>query len=166
MEQTISVRKMTAAEIESVTSIYADALHPGYISFSELAEGKAEGPGKVSERARTIFREQLFEMLANESYGLFVATVDGTIVGFSLASLHQAEAGHIECWLDDLTVRQQWQGNGIGNALLERMLDWGRQGKARYFLSEVSWKNESIDRMLERLGFQPLARVFWRGGTD
>ena len=166
MEQTITVRKMTTAEIEPVTSIYADVLHPGYISFSELAEGKAEGPGRVSERARAIFREQLFEMLASESYGLFVATVGKTIVGFSLASLHQAEAGHIECWLDDLTVRQQWQRSGIGNALLKQMLDWGKQGKARYFLSEVSWENETMDHMLEHLGFQPLARVFWRGGTD
>jgi len=166
MEHTIAVKKMTAAEIEPVTSIYAEVFHPGYISFRELAAGLAEGPGKVSDRAIAIFREQLIEMLDSDSYGLFVATVDDTVVGFSLASLHQAEAGHIECWLDDLGIRREWKGRGIGQALMERMLEWGRRGHARYFLADAGLTNEPGHRLVERFGFQPLATVFWRDGTD
>lgn len=166
MEQAIVVRKMTAAEIDPVTSIYAEVLHSGYISFRELAEGKAEGPGEISDRAVAIFREQLVEMLASESYGLFVATVDETIVGFSLASLQQTEAGHIECWLDDLTVSQKWQGCGIGRALLVQTLEWGVQGHAKYFLGEAGLKNKPMHHLVESFGFQPLAVVFWRDGDQ
>lgn len=163
MEQAIVVRKMSSADRESVISIYAEILHPGYISFSELAEGKAEGPGKVSDRAIDIFREQLVEMLASDSYGLFVALVDDSIVGFATASLHQTEAGHIECWLDDGGVRHTWEGTGIGKAMLEQLLDWGRQGNARYFLVEVSMNKEAAQRGFhEHYGFQPLAVVLWR----
>lgn len=162
MKQAIAVKKMSAAEIEPVTSIYTEILHPSYISFSELAEGKAEGLGKLSGRATDIFREQLVALLDSDSHGFFVATVTDNIVGFALASLHQTEAGHIECWLDDIGVRHKWQKNGIGKALVEQVLDWGRQRNARYFLLESGLKNESAHHLFEHLGFQPLSIVFWR----
>src|SRR5690349_10051766 len=114
MEQTIRIKKMSATEIEAVTNIYAEILHPSYISFSELAEGKAEGFGKLSEDAADIFRKQLVELVDSDTHSFFVATADDDIVGFVLASLHHTEAGHIECWLDDIGVRHAWRGNGIG----------------------------------------------------
>lgn len=161
MQQAIIVKKMSTADIEPVTSIYAEVLHPSYISFSELAEGKAEGLGKLSDRAIDIFREQLVALLDSDSHGFFVATVGDNIVGFVLASLHQTEAGHIECWVDDIGVRHKWQKNGIGKALVEQALDWGRQSRAKYFLLESGLKNESAHRLFEHLGFQPLSVVFW-----
>ena len=39
MNSEVSIRKMTALEIDVVTVIYAEVLEPSYISFSELNEG-------------------------------------------------------------------------------------------------------------------------------
>jgi GNAT superfamily N-acetyltransferase len=60
----------------------------------------------------------------------------------------------------------KWQGNGIGKVLIEQVFDWGKQGKAKYFLLESGLKNESAHHLFEHLGFQPLAVVFWRDHTD
>lgn len=157
----VKINKMSAAEIEAVTKIYAEILHPDYISFSELAEGKAEGVGRLSNQAANIFQEQLVALLDSQRHGFFVATVDNNIVGFALASLHQTEAGHIECWLDDIGVMLVWQKNGIGKALVEHVLEWGKEGNAKYILLESGLENEQAHHLFEHLGFRPLSIVFW-----
>jgi ribosomal protein S18 acetylase RimI-like enzyme len=165
MGQVVTIRAMTSADIDVVTAIYAEVLDPSYISFSELNEGKAESFGKLADRAAAIFREQLVSLLPSSQHGFFVATADDAIVGFALASLHRAEAGHIECWLDDIGVSHRWQRRGIAQALVGQVFEWGAKGNAQYFLLESGVENESAHRLFERLGFQPLSTVFWRACT-
>jgi ribosomal protein S18 acetylase RimI-like enzyme len=164
MEQIIMIRMMVAADVDVVTSIYAEVLDPSYISFSELAEGKAEAFGQLSEQAALIFRAQLISLLSSPHHGFFVATLADDIVGFALASLHRAGAGHIECWLDDIGVSHKSQRRGIAQALVERVFDWGTKGNAKYFLLESGVENEAAHCLFERLGFRPLSTVFWRAG--
>jgi ribosomal protein S18 acetylase RimI-like enzyme len=165
MGQVITIRAMTSADIDVVATIYAEVLDPSYISFSELSEGKAETFGQLSDRAAAIFREQLVSLLPSPQHGFFVATVDEAMIGFALASLHRAEAGHIECWLDDIGVSHMWQRRGIAQALVGQVFDWGTRRNAKYFLLESGVENESAHRLFERLGFQPLSTVFWRACT-
>jgi hypothetical protein len=56
MEQAIMIRAMTPADVDSVTSIYAEVLDRSYISFGELGAGQAEALGRLSDRAVFIFR--------------------------------------------------------------------------------------------------------------
>jgi GNAT superfamily N-acetyltransferase len=159
----IAVRRMSAADIAPVAQIYAEALDPSYISFSELAEGKAERIGVLSKCAPSIFREQLISILDSPQHGLFVASA-ARPVGFALASLHQAEAGHIECWLDDIAVRQIWRRSGTARCLVQHVIEWGETERAKYFLLESGIDNHAAHHLFAREGFVPLSTVFWRAG--
>ena len=158
------IRRMVSADIDAVTSDYAEVLDPSYISFSELAEGKATDSFTLSSRASNIFREQLADLFDSSDHGFFVVTVNDEVIGFALASLHKTEAGHMECWLDDIGVRPKWRGHGFARALVSQVFNWGTEGQASYFLLESGVRNESAHHLFEELGFQPLSAVFWRGG--
>jgi len=157
----IAIRRIEAHDVDGIANIYAEVIDPNYVSFSELAEGKADGPGTLSPRARSIFLDQLRSQIDDRQCGYFVATA-GDPVGFALASIHDTEAGHLECWLDDVCVKRHWQGQGIARRLVEAVFEWGNRAGAKYFLLETGTYNEHAHRLFRRLGFQPLAEVFWR----
>ena len=163
MQQHI-IRRMVGADIDVVTSVYGEVLDPSYISFSEIAEGKAQDPFTLSSRVSIIFREQLANLVDSAEHGFFVVTVNDEVVGFALASLHKTEGGHTECWLDDIGVRPSWRGRGLAKALVAQVFNWGDEGQASYYLLESGVRNESAHHLFEELGFQPLSTVFWRGG--
>lgn len=164
MQQQLEIRPMAAADVEAVTALYAEVLDPSYISFSELGEGKADGPSELSAGAPGIFRDQLAALVHSPRHGFFVATIGDEVVGFALGSLHRAEAGHTECWLDDLGVGHKWRRRGVAKALVSRVFVWGAAGNASYYLLESGVRNESAHDLFESLGFRPLSTVFWRGG--
>lgn len=153
---------MLVSDIDVVSSIYAEVLDPTYISYSELGEGKAEAFGKLSENAPAIFREQLVKLQDSDRHGFFVASVNDDVIGFALASLHQVEAGHLECWLDDIGVSPEWQRRGIARAMIAHVFEWGALAGAKYYLLESGVQNEGAHHLFESLGFQPLSTVFWR----
>ncbi|HEX8920554.1 MAG TPA: GNAT family N-acetyltransferase [Pyrinomonadaceae bacterium] len=165
MQQQVAIRRLAAADVDDVTRVYAEVLEPSYISFSELGEGKAEGFSKLSPNAARIFREQLVSLLESSQHGFFVATINDEVVGFALASIQAAEAGHTECWLDDLGVSHKWRQHGIAKALVSQVFAWGAEGNAAYYLLESGVRNESAHHLFESLGFQPLSTVFWREGA-
>jgi len=157
-----TIRRMAGADVDAVAEIYAGVLHPGYVSFSELNEGKA-GDAGLSPEAPAIFRRQVAELVQSAEHGFFVAEAADKVIGFALASLRRAEAGHAECWLDDLGVAPEWRGRGVAKDLVARVLEWGGEGNASYYLLESGVKNESAHHLFEALGFKPLSTVFWRG---
>lgn len=156
----ITIREMTSADLDDVTRLYVEVFNPSYISFSEISEGKADASGMPSNQASSIFRKQLASHLSNSPCGLFVAIFDGNVVGFAISSLRCAEAGHIECWLDDLGVSHNYRGQGIGEKLVKQVQDWGHQEEAKYYFLESGVRNEGAHHLFERLGFHPLAVVF------
>jgi GNAT superfamily N-acetyltransferase len=157
---------MASTEVEAVVRIYSDVIDPSYISFSELSEGKAETVSRLSSNAPDIFREQLKSLLHSPQHAFFVAAVDDELVGFALASLHRAEAGHTECWLDDIGVTHEWRRRGIAKALTSEVFSWGAEGKAAYYLLESGARKESAHHFFESLGFQPLSIVFFARGRE
>jgi GNAT superfamily N-acetyltransferase len=153
---------MLISDIADVADIYAQILDATYISFSELSEGKATAPGRLTDKAPVIFHEQLVSHVSSARHGFYVALRDDKIVGFVLASLRQADAGHTECWIDDIGVRHAERRHGIATALIERACRWGTAEGAQYFLLESGEENEPAHRMCKKLGFEPLSVVLWR----
>lgn len=166
MQQSLVIRPMTAADIETVVSLYCEVMDSTYVSFSELAEGKANAFFEISPRAGEIFRAQLVDFLSDPKHGFFAAFIGDEVVGFALASLRTAEAGHVECWLDDLGVRSSWRRRGIAKALVAEVFAWGAQERSEYFLLESGVLNESAHGLFRALGFRPLAFVFMREGRS
>jgi GNAT superfamily N-acetyltransferase len=158
------IRRMRVSDIETVAQIYADVLEPSYISFSELAEGKAATPGKLSEDATNIFRQQLYLLIGSATHGFFVAVAGNAMIGFALASFQKTPAGHSECWIDDIGVRPELRRHGVGAALMKEVFKWGARMNCRYFLLESGIHNTSAHHLFEQMGFRPLSTVFWHSG--
>jgi len=162
MEPHVTIRRMESRDIKGVVRVYEEVFDESYISFAELEEGKADGPQGPYEPAVVVFENELKEFLEHSEALLLVACVDRDLVGFALAELRRARAGHIECWLHDMGVSAAWRGQGIGHALAEPLMEWGTQAGAKYFLLETGVSNDLARRMFQELGFSALSTVFWR----
>ncbi|MBE9042620.1 GNAT family N-acetyltransferase [Oscillatoriales cyanobacterium LEGE 11467] len=164
MKHNISVRAMVFEDINRVSEIYSKVYNPTYVSFGDLASGLADSSGSPTENADRIFYEEVVDLIRNSktTEGQFVATIDGEVAGFALASLKETDAGHLECWLNDLGVHPDYQGLKIGRKIVEKAIEWGCQGNAKYFLLESGFNNEQAHHFFEGVGFHPLAIVFHR----
>jgi ribosomal-protein-alanine N-acetyltransferase len=99
--------------------------------------------------SRTSFRN----LLARSDAHLWVAVIDGEIVGYAVVwhVLGEAELGN-------LAVARSWRRLGLG----QRLLDWvlaeaSGRGAQRVYL-EVRESNETAGRLYERRGFRRVGR--------
>lgn len=76
--------------------------------------------------------------LAQSEARLWVALADGQVVGFALARMLGADA-----YLEEIDVRPEWSGHGLGGALIAAVSAWaGQQGAVRLTLitfRDVPW---------------------------
>jgi GNAT superfamily N-acetyltransferase len=165
MKSNWEIKAMTAADIDAVSKVYREVLEPSYISYSELGDGKAHTPDRLTRQAAAIFRDQLASLWQSPERGFFVCKAGSQVIGFSLASLRQTEAGHGECWLDDVGVLHRWRRHGVARQLIGHVLEWGREAGAKYFLIESGWQNAGAHALFESLGFRPLSTVYWHPST-
>ncbi|MEM9770350.1 MAG: GNAT family N-acetyltransferase [Cyanobacteria bacterium P01_D01_bin.73] len=160
MGKRFSLRAMSLGDVDQVVELYAQVYSADYISFSELAAGLAEAPGVISEEAMDIFQDELIEILTESPAGNFVAIEKGEIVGFVMASVEEADAGHMECWINDMGVSPKLQGQSLGKQLVDAVVDWGKNNKVKYFLLESGFNNKKSHEFFEDVGFKPMATVF------
>jgi GNAT superfamily N-acetyltransferase len=96
--------------------------------------------------------------------GCFVAVEDGEVVGLADYVLHlHTWSEHLSCLLDDLYVRPESRGRGVGRRLVEAVVDLGRRSgwsrvywlaldgaDARYFYDK-HWRADGVERYTVRL---------------
>lgn len=86
---------------------------------------------------------------------IFVARCNGQIVGMVslLFTISTAEGAPV-CWLEDMVVRPEQRGSGIGSKLLQHAVDYARAHQfARITLLTDSVNADAI-RFYQRHGFQ------------
>lgn len=157
---------MSSADVDPVVRVYTEVFDASYVSFGELDAGRAEAPGKLSDQAAELFRQELIDLLGTSPTGLFVASLGAEIVGFAVATLNQTKVGHTKCWLDDLGALPIYRRRGVAKALVTQALNWGTQKGAKYFLLESGVHNDAARKLFEHLGFHPLTTVFWHSGLS
>lgn len=103
--------------------------------------------------------DQLAESLFCENAKVFskVAEVDGTIVGFTLYFLNFSTfLGKHGIYLEDLYVKPEFRGSGIGKALLlDLAKECERNGYGRFEWSVLDWNEPSIG-FYKSLGAVPM----------
>ena len=104
--------------------------------------------------------EQLHEGLFGErpSAQVAIARVDGEVAGFALF-FHNFSTfvGKPGLYLEDLYVRQQFRGQGCGEALLRYLARLAlERGCGRFEWSVLDWNQRAID-FYKSLGAQPMA---------
>lgn len=117
----------------------------------------------ISPNTIAIFHQSLLDGLNNQQRGYFVASLQEKIVGFAIASLYPIDTSDRECWLDDLGVHPEYQREGIGQKLVQAIIQWAEEEEeVIYFLLESGINNTAAHLFfeLEEIGFQPLPVVF------
>ncbi len=92
---------------------------------------------------------------APERGNIFVATEDDEVVGMtSLLFTISTAQGAAACWLEDMVIRPEHRGKGIGTALLQHALAYAKSnGVTRITLLTDRTSDKSI-HFYERHGFQ------------
>ncbi|HKX82140.1 MAG TPA: GNAT family N-acetyltransferase [Nitrososphaera sp.] len=99
--------------------------------------------------------DQVWDLWVNDSTGqLFVAESMWRRVGLAHAAVCPG-AGDV--WLEGIRVHQDYRRAGVANALIEKMLRFGRQKGAAGALAIVAADNAPSQNLMERNGFSVIS---------
>lgn len=76
---------------------------------------------------------------------------------FNIAGYIVARMGADELHINNVAVRREFRGRGLGTALLTRILDEGQKLGAQNAFLEVRAGNVVAQRLYEKCGFKPIA---------
>lgn len=97
-------------------------------------------------------REELTAIVESQASTLFIARVDGRIVGSLTLAVFRIPTG-LRAWIEDVVVDSGARGHGVGEALNLAAIDEARrQGAVTVDLTSRP-SREAANRLYQRLGF-------------
>ena len=113
---------------------------------------------RPSTRRRPAIRVCGWAEAGNPCVRLYLIENGGQTAGYALLALtFSNEAGGDVVWLDEIYIRPEFQGKGLGNEFFD-FLEKEFASAARFRL-EVESDNEGAVRLYKRRGFRPLEYV-------
>jgi len=97
-------------------------------------------------------RAQLEALVASEASSLFIARVEGVIVGSLTLATFRIPTG-VRAWIEDVVVDESARGHGVGEALNRAALDRARAEGAITVELTSRPSREAANRLYQRLGF-------------
>lgn len=151
----VKIRNAVAADLDAVLTLLKELDEAHVLLEPSLLQSFTEPP-RPSDWLLTRFTDP------NEA--CFVAEAGRTIIGFvwSKAQPPPAIPAFIQQPLQligDLVVEASSRRRGVGLALLNRALDWGRARGLTQVQLTVFEKNREAREFYEKLGFRPLSVV-------
>jgi GNAT superfamily N-acetyltransferase len=104
-----------------------EADHPAIrVLGARLAEGAA--PWRPAQGFASAASGWVDSTLAgqDDDHPIWVAELDGEVVGVAAASVQRHFSGQADCYLGELMVDAGIEGRGIGRALMRRVEHWAR----------------------------------------
>lgn len=98
-------------------------------------------------------REELEEIVASPSTVLFLARVDGAVVGSLTLATFRIPTG-LRAWIEDVVVDSSARGHGVGEALNKAAIEEARRRGAVTVDLTSRPSREAANRLYQRLGFQ------------
>lgn len=144
------IREAKAGDVEAVKELQKQLA----VDKKKHAEGGKEHPG--------LFEETFKEILESPMVELYVADVDGRVVGVCILEkiLALVRNGRPYALMEDMVVDEGFRGQGIGNALVEKATSKAREWGC-YKLMLVSRKfRKDTHRFYNGLGFKEVAKEF------
>ena len=98
-------------------------------------------------------RDELAALVEGDDTIVFIARVDGTIVGSLTLAFYRIPTG-LKAWIEDVVVDDAARGHGIGRRLNEAALDAARERGAKNVSLTSRSSREAANRLYQRIGFQ------------
>ena len=130
------------AVIEIATDVTADLV----AAFDRLIP-------QLSSSSPSPGREELEDIVASPSSALFVARLDGQVVGALTLALYRIPTG-LKAWIEDVVVDEAARGHGVGEALNRAALEEARRRGAKDVNLTSRPSREAANRLYRRLGFE------------
>ena len=96
--------------------------------------------------------EQLATLVADPGSVVFVARLDGTIVGSLTLVIYRIPTG-VKAWIEDVVVDEAARGHGIGELLNRAALDEARRREIKGVSLTSRPSREAANRLYQRIGF-------------
>lgn len=107
-------------------------------------------------------RHGLTQLLASATGHIVIARDTSTMQAIGMATaqwLISTAEGAPSAWIEDVVVREEWRGQGVGRTLLEAVLRWAdSQGAVRAQLL-ADRDNAPAQAFYDKLGWQPTRLV-------
>ena len=98
-------------------------------------------------------REQLVELVENDDTVLFLAVVNGRIMGSLTLAFYRIPTG-LKAWIEDVVVDDAVRGRGLGEALNDAALNEARLRGAKDVSLTSRPAKEAANRLYKRIGFE------------
>lgn len=111
---------------------------------------------------RAVVRTVLTELTGSDTYGqIFLITSQGKIIGYLLMSLcYSAEFGGRFLLLDELYLREEYRGKGVGKYTMAFAEETGKRLGVQSIRLEVSHENTKALTLYKKVGFSSHGRDF------
>jgi phosphinothricin acetyltransferase len=135
-----ALREATDGDQQAILEIYNDAVLHTTATF-DLE------PRSWEEQQRWFQEHRL-------PYAVFVATVEGRVIGWGSLSRFRPRPGYRFTAEDSIYVDDDFRRRGIGAALLERLIDAAYRGRFHSIMALIDGDNAVSVRLHERFGFR------------
>ena len=119
----------------------------------ELVEAAGRLLPQLSKSAAPLDAEGLAKIISHQSITLFVARVDGVIVGMLTLVSFPLPSG-LRARIEDVVVDQDARGHGTGTALTMAAIDLAQRQGARSIDLTSRAARVAANRLYQQLGFQ------------
>lgn len=118
----------------------------------ELVEAMAVLIPQLSKSNPPPTKAELDELIRSEASTMFVARVDGRIVGSLTLAMFRIPTG-VRAWIEDVVVDDSARGHGVGEALNMAAIDHARRHGAVTVDLTSRPSREAANRLYQRIGF-------------
>ncbi|CCE75463.1 GNAT family N-acetyltransferase [Clavibacter nebraskensis] len=148
------IRPAEPRDIDDLLAIRNDAILHGTALWTEDPVDRAE-------------RERWFRETTEAGDPILVAEVDGAFAGYGTYGPWRRLSGYRFSVEDSVYVRDAFQGQGVGRALVEAVVEHARAAGKRAVFADIEARNTGSIRLHERLGFRRvglLPGIGWKFG--
>ena len=143
------IRAAGLEDIEAIIELATDMV------LHSVSPFRSVGAEEV-RRYRREDLQSLKDICEMDHSGLFVAEIEGRIVGHIIVVAHQRDSstGTAQAWIYDVSVRAGFWGRGIGQALMSEAENFARRCGMPAIGLGVTVANHRAVEFYDRLGYQ------------